>query len=406
MDTKSEGYSNRTTQTTESDDDFSLVIGGPLFQIFRRAYLSGSTLELLRRRIIVFTIVSWLPLLVLSALEGHAWGDSVKLTFLKDIDTHARFLIALPLLIVAELVVHRRTKNIVRRFHDRRLIPADALAQFEKALVSAKRLRNSVLAELLLLLFVYGIGVFVIWRRWVEVDLSSWHGLGTDANLRPSIAGWWFGLVSLPFFQFLMLRWYYRLAIWARFLWQVSRLKLDLLATHPDHCAGLGFLATVSYAFVPLLLAQGVVLSGMMANRVLYTGAPLTQFKVDIIGLTLGAVFPVLAPLLVFSPQLERVKRKARREYGALAQRCVRDFDNKWLRGGAPADESPISVADISSIADLGGAYQLIVKMRWIPFTTVTVLELGLTTLAPLAPLTLTVIPLEELVDRFLKIVF
>jgi hypothetical protein len=44
--------------------DFSLILGGPLFQLFRRAHLSGGVLELLHRRIIVITMFAWLPLLV------------------------------------------------------------------------------------------------------------------------------------------------------------------------------------------------------------------------------------------------------------------------------------------------------------------------------------------------------
>ena len=75
--------------------------------------------------------------------------------------------------------------------------------------------------------------------------------------------------------QFLLLRWYFRLFIWARFLWQVSRIELKLMPLHPDRCGGLGFLASVSYAFSPLLLAQGVLLAGMMANRIFYMGAKL-----------------------------------------------------------------------------------------------------------------------------------
>jgi len=393
-------------QTAETAEDFSLVVGGPLFQAFRRAYLSGGALELLRRRIIFFITVSWLPLLALSAWEGNAWGHNVALPFLKDIDTHARFLVSLPLLIGAELVVHQRMRDVIRQFLERKLIPAEALTKFEAAAASAKRWRNSVLAEVLLLLFVYGIGVLFIWRKFVEVDLTNWHGSTPGGTLHPSLAGWWFGLVSLPLFQFLLFRWYYRLINWARFLWLVSRIKLEVLPTHPDRAAGLGFLSNVVYAFVPLLLAQGVLLSGMMANRVLYTGATLSQFKVDILGLVLLAVICVLTPLLFFSSQLATAKRKARREYGTLAQRYVREFDNKWLRGGAPADEPFIGSGDIQSLADLGNSYQAIQEMRWVPFTTRTIIQLGIVTLAPLAPLTLTIFPLDELVDRLLKLLF
>jgi hypothetical protein len=397
---------NRAAKPAEVNEDFSLIAGGPLFQIFRRAYLSGSGLELMRRRLLFFPTFSWLPLLLLSAWERHLWGQSVSLPFIYDLDAHARFLIALPLLIGAELLVHQRMRNVVKQFLDRGLIPASARGQFDQALASARRWRNSVTAEVLLLVFVYGIGVLLIWRKLVEVDLTTWHGTTPDGSLHPSIAGWWFGLVSLPFFQFLLFRWYYRLIIWGRLLWQVSRIKLDVLPTHPDRCAGLGFLSNVVYAFVPLLLAQGVLLSGAMANRVLYTGAPLSQFKVDILGLVLAAVVMILAPLLVFSPQLAAAKRKALREYGTLAQSYVREFDTKWLRGGAPRDESFIGSGDIQSLADLGNSYQAITDMRWVPFTPRTIIELGIIGLAPLAPLTLTIFPLDELLDRLLKVVF
>ena len=59
-------------KSSEDAGDFSLVLGGPLFQLFRRAHLSGNALELLTRRIIVITLFAWLPLVVLSILDGVA----------------------------------------------------------------------------------------------------------------------------------------------------------------------------------------------------------------------------------------------------------------------------------------------------------------------------------------------
>ena len=73
--------------------DFSLVLGGPLFQLLRRAHLCGDVAELVWRRVIALALITWLPLLVLSIAEGHAWGDSVKVPFLLDVDVHARFLL-------------------------------------------------------------------------------------------------------------------------------------------------------------------------------------------------------------------------------------------------------------------------------------------------------------------------
>src|SRR6187399_1026428 len=139
--------------------DFSLILGGPLFQLLRRAHLSGDVAELVWRRVIALALITWLPLLALSIAEGHAWGDSVKVPFLFDVDVHARFLLALPLFIVAELVVHQRMRPVVAAFVKRGLVPDAARAQFDAAISSALRLRNSIPAELLLIAFVYGVGV-------------------------------------------------------------------------------------------------------------------------------------------------------------------------------------------------------------------------------------------------------
>ena len=146
----------------------------------------------------------------------------------------------------------------------------------------------------------------------------------------------WYGYVSLPLFQFLLMRWYFRIFIWARFLWQVSRIELSLIPTHPDRVGGLGFLANTVYAFIPLAVAHGALLAGLIANRIFYLGAALPDFKIEIAVLVVFLLCLVLGPLLVFAPQLAQAKRTGNREYGTLAERYVREFDAKWLRGGAP----------------------------------------------------------------------
>jgi hypothetical protein len=44
--------------------DFSLVLGGPLYQLWRRTRLSGDALELLHRRIVALPMLAWVPLLI------------------------------------------------------------------------------------------------------------------------------------------------------------------------------------------------------------------------------------------------------------------------------------------------------------------------------------------------------
>jgi hypothetical protein len=384
--------------------DFSLVLGGPLFQLLRRAHLSDDALLMARQRIIVMSLLAWLPLLVLSVLEGRALGNSVAVPFLLDVEVHIRYLVALPLLIGAELVVHRRMRSIVEVFLERRLIPESAMPRFDAAIASALRWRNSVLAELLLIVLVYGVGILIVWRQYLALDASTWYATPSGDGTTLSFAGIWYGYVSLPLFQFLLVRWYFRLVIWARLLWQVSRIELSLVPTHPDRLGGLGFLSATVYAFTLLAVAHGALLAGPLANRIFYLGAELLEFKAEI-GVTLAFVLAiVILPLLVFVPQLAQAKRTGLREYGTLGERYVREFDAKWLRGGAPDGEAFVGSADIQSLADLGNSYEVVQTMRPLPVTKEMVIQVAVATLAPIVPLALTMMPLEELLKKLIGI--
>ena len=386
--------------------DFSLVLGGPLFQLLRRSHLSGDALELVRQRIIIISLLAWLPLLVLSALEGQALGGSAAVPFLLDVEVHVRFLVAVPLFIAAELVVHQRMRFVVRQFLDRNLIPESAMTRFDAAIASAFRLRNSVLAEVLLIAFVYVVGVLIVWRQYTALATATWYAAPTAEGLQLSLSGMWYGYVSLPIFQFLLLRWYFRMFIWMRFLWQVSRIDLSLVPTHPDRVGGLGFLANTVYAFTPLAVAHGAMLAGLIANRIFYLGAALPDFKIEIAVLVVFLLCMVLGPLLVFAPQLAQAKRTGNREYGTLAERYVREFDAKWLRGGAPADEPFVGSGDIQSLADLGNSFEVVRTMQIAPITRDAILRLAAATLAPIVPLLLTMMPLEELLKTLFGILF
>ena len=397
---------NLTPNPLSPPPDFSVVLGGPLYQLLRRTRLSDDALALVHRRILAFLLVTWLPLLVLTLLEGTTWRGSVAVPFLLNAEVQLRFLLAMPLLLVAELGVHVRMRALVSQFSRRELISTADLPRFHDAISSAMRVRNSAVVEVVLIVVIYAVGIPM--RQYLAGDASTWAaGTGAEpgwTNLSP--AGWWHALISVPVFQFLLLRWYFRVFVWARFLLHVSRLELKLVPTHPDRVGGLGFLNNVFYAFTPVLAAHGVLLAGLIADRIFYEGAELTQFNVEIFGGVGALVFLILFPSMVFVEQLARVKRTGLGEYGGLAQRYVREFDAKWLRGPAAPGEPLMGSADIQSLADLSNSFQVIREMRFVPFTKETVLQLAIVTLAPVAPLLLTMISLEELMRRLFSAVF
>jgi len=383
-------------------EDFSLVLGGPLFQLLRKSHLEGDAVELLHRRILASILLTWFPLLLLSAV-GSSVGRAERISFFHDIEVHARFLLALPILIGAELVVHLRIRPLVRRFLEWRIVLPENEAAFHKAIASAAKIRDSVYVEAGLLAVVYTFGLW-LWGGRSDLGLVSWYALpGGRWKLTP--AGYWYVFVSLPLFQFILLRWYMRFFIWFRFLWQVNRIELNLIPSHPDRCAGLSFLGKSSYAYSPILFAQGVILAGIVANRVLYRGESLQSFRFQIAGFIVFFVIAVLGPLLMFTPRMARARRTGLADYGLFAQRYVEGFDHKWVHGPVRSEEL-LGTGDIQSLADLGNSYAMVREMRVVPFGLQDVSRLAIATAFPLSPLLLTIFSFEELIMRIIKVLF
>ena len=240
--------------------------------------------------------------------------------------------------------------------------------------------------------------------RYEAMGPGAWYASGSEAG-RLSLAGMWLALVSLPLFQFLLLRWYFRLLIWARMLWRLSRLDLGLIAIHPDKAGGLGFLSESLIAFAPLAAAHGVLVAGMLADRILYGSARLTQFKTEVFGGAAVLVVLFAGPLMLFAPVLARAKRDGLRAYGALGQSYVRAFRDRWITGAAPAGEPLLGTGDIQSLADLGNSYGLAQQMNVTPARARDLMLFAGAYFAPILPLVLTLIPLEQLLGRLLKVV-
>jgi hypothetical protein len=252
---------------------------------------------------------------------------------------------------------------------------------------------------------VYGVGILVIWRFYVALPTATWYAASAGGRREVYLAGWWYFLVSLPIFQFLLLRWYFRLFIWARFLWQISRLDIAYAPMHPDRLGGIGFVSRIGYAFAPLLFAQGCLLAGMIANRIFFEGAQLTDFKLQTFTFVATLVAIVLAPFLVFVEPLSRARRAGLREYGHLAKQHLDEFNAKWLQGGVQPGELLVGNPDVSSLTDMSSSFDVVREMRVIPITRELMVQLVVMTLLPLAPLVPTLISVDELLKQLVKIV-
>lgn len=290
------------------------------------------------------------------------------------------------------------------QFLNRGIIGAEDRAEFERLVARILALRNSLLIEILLLVVAFTVPW--LWTGNLAMDVDSWFAGKIIAPSYFTKAGYWYALVSLPIFRFILVRWYFRIFLWYCFLWRVRRFPLHLNLFHPDRAGGLGFLTGGALAFAPVLLAQTLLVAAMIESRILHVGARLTDFKIDIVTVVFFLLLLVLAPLTFFVVHLEEAERKAKREYGVLASRYVTDFHRKWIEGRSHDGEPLLGTPDIQSLSDLDNAYGTISKIRLVPLGKETVARLAFVIIVPFLPLTLTMVPLEEVITRLAKFIF
>ncbi|HET7363168.1 MAG TPA: hypothetical protein VFJ70_06280 [Burkholderiales bacterium] len=372
------------------------MLGGPLYQLLLRLRLARPPLGFVERRIAIAIAITWLPVLLLAWAGGTALGGT-KVPFFYDVDTHVRLLVALPLLIGAEPLVHAQLATQVRQFIERGIIAPPERARFAAIIDDTMRLRNSMAIELVLLACAIGVG-FWVWREQFASRAGTWY----MAEDRLTAAGAWYGFVSLGLFRFVLFRWYFRIVLWYLFLARVSRMPLQLNALHPDRAGGIGFLAGSLTAFAPVLLAQSATIAGILGGQILFEGAKLAAFRLEI-GVTVALLVALpLLPLAFFVAPLLRAGLQGRLEYGVLAMHYVAEFREKWLRGAA--QKEPLAGSnDIQSLADLAHASEVVSQIGVLPVNLKALVRFAVLIALPFAPLVLTVIPLNELISRVLK---
>ncbi|HEX3036375.1 MAG TPA: hypothetical protein VHT73_14860 [Thermodesulfobacteriota bacterium] len=387
-------------------DDFSLVIGGPFYRLLIRSHMIETESHHVYRRAILFVLITWLPLLILSALQGVAVGNTVKVPFLYDIAANTRFLIAGPILIIAEIIIDPRTKAIVKHFVNSGLIREEDRKDFESIVKEASKLLDLALVEatLLVIIVIFSISGFKL--ESLSGGISTWHELASGSVQKATLAGWWFAIVSRPFIQFLLLRWLFKLGIWYWCLWRVSRLNLRLIPTHPDTSGGLGFLGSGQTQFGIIAFAVSITFAAALGEKIIFGGERLLSYKITIVAYVVLQLILFLGPLFVFTPLLVKAKRRGLLDYGVLAARYTQSFDNKWVKGNIPEGESLLGSSDIQSLADLSNSFQIVRNMRSFPFSRDNIIFIVAASVIPMLPLLLTVIPLEEILLRVLKLLF
>jgi hypothetical protein len=356
------------------------------------------------RRALLLAVIAWVPLVLLSAIEGLALRPDPRESMLLDIAAHARYLIGLPLLVIAEAVCLPGLAAIARHFRDMGLIPPANRPRYDDLVESTRRLLSSPWTDISILILAYAATLGLAPRLYPE-SVSTWVAPLSGAGQQLSLAGWWRALVSQPLYLVLIVGWLWRVALWARFLRRVSRLDLQLIPAHPDLAGGLGFVGTSIRAFLMLALALSVPVAGTVAQQILFGGRSLSDFTYVIAGIVIFEMVLFIGPLLLLGPALLRARTRGIFQYGSLAEALGQQFESRWLGSGSSVTAEALSAPDFSATTDLYSIAANAHGMGLIPLKIVQVVSLVIAVLLPFVPVVLVALPINEILSYAAKLV-
>jgi len=378
---------------------------GPPIRIEKALCLLCSRLDLkLEHRALVVMLVSWPPLAVLLMVTEVVTGKPVLSSFFSDVGCYARYVIAAPLLILAEGDTIPIFGKVIRHFLAGGFIPDKETKNYNAAVSSTRRLLDSRLVEFAAILVAYLIAISVI----VNVrpaDIPSWYWSDSNLPFGLSPAGMWHVFFSLPLLLLLLLGWLWRIVLWWRFLWLMSRLDLCLISTHPDQAGGMKFVSTSVRGFRLLTLAISAIVAGAQTNRILLAGLHPVEVRKAAIAVALFALAMATGPLFLFFSKLRETRLKGVFKYGALGRDVGVQFEEKWLDHLGTFDSATLSSNDFSAMTDLNQVVGNAYHVRDIPFSWRDVSYIAVIAAVPFIPAALLGVPLSELLHELLKLV-
>lgn len=355
------------------------------------------------RQAIGVALIAWVPLLVATVAQDGFYYGAASSSLMSDFGIHARYLVALPLLVLADVICGRRLTAIAHYFANGGMVTEADRARFDALIASTQRWCTSGVAALAIVVCTYALLVALL-QVIPSAEIPFWHQRDDVRSL--SAAGWWHLLVSAPLLLGLLLAWLWRLLIWTLFLIRIARSPIRLYAAHPDRAAGLKFVGYSVRAYAPIGAALGALLAGRVANNVWYDDSRLASYQYSALGLIVLVVVLFGAPLLAFTPRLMREWRDGVFTYGKLAEQVGFQFEDKWFRPARRVDPDVLEASDFSAAIDLSSYVATVFDIRLTPADMKSFVFLCAATAVPFVPVILLAAPLDVLAQEIARLLF
>lgn len=350
------------------------------------------------RRALAAAILTWVPIVAWAVATGRLPAPDGSESILRHFGVHVRCLLAIPLLIAGERMLHRVLGRISGRLLGGGLVPDERRDDFDRVAHSVMRLRDATLPWIVIL----GLALAIAFAPALDLtdDAIAW---AVDANGTLGFGGWWFVHVVRPVYLALALAWLWRLGLVTLWFAKLSKVGITLVPTHPDHVGGMGIIQTVPGAFVPFTLAVTSVIASGWAHRIASHGAHVQDFA--LVAATFVVVWGVLLllPLLVLTPMFAKARRQALGDYASLVAKHGDLVRRKWVTGQDVGDPAILSSPELGPVVDTSWLYESVTGMQSVPIGKRTLINV----LAPMAVPFLVVvsmeIPLSELLKQVVK---
>jgi hypothetical protein len=381
-------------------DDISLIKSGIFYKFASRLRLDGSSTKHIAKRILLLIGITWLPLLVLTALQGLAFGNKVDIPFLKDFATHAKFLLILPLLLFAEGTFDFRLKELTIQFFRSGILNENDLGSFELIKKRVKCLTDSIWPEIIMFILIIINVILRVFSAGVN-KITIWLFLPDNLTSSISWAGLYFTIISITFFQFIILRWLWHWIIWFIYFRKLAKMPLKLNSAHPDLAGGLGFLGFPPGPFIQVLFALAILFSAVIAENLYFLHQKLQTYYPHMAVFVILSILMSVMPLMVFMKPLLVQRRNGYFDYSALIQEHHRQFDEKWLR--KPYKEALPGISDASSMTDFNTSFDVVKNMKLFPFDIKIMVSSIIIAILPMLPLLAFEYNIADLILRVLK---
>jgi hypothetical protein len=390
---------NPNIEASARADELSLFRGGPLYRLQVSLHLIKAHQWNLARRVTWLLAITWLPLVIVTALLHPEELSGL----LRDYLVYSRVVIALPVLLIGQLLMEARFRVVVEQVREAQLVRDEDQHKLDTVIAMLRRLRDSALPETLIAVLV--ITELVIIGPGRLINGPAWAASRGAGAAHPTAAGWYYLLVGVLIYQFLVLLGFWKWSVWSYFLYKLSRMDLRLVATHPDLHGGLGFLGLAPVAFIPIAVAISIAIGAAWRYEILHTAASLDSYLVSAIALVALIFVFELAPLCFFLWKLSVLRQKAILEYGVLAQVHSTEFHKKWISRREDRGQEPSEDPNVTMLADFDIIYNNIKRMQPLPVDRNTLIGLALAVLVPLLPVVLAEISLRVILNELISAV-